>query len=295
MAEPRIEEPGIVQMDVRGYGGIRLAVRVHEGPTTSAPGLLLHHGLASSQRIWDLMVPRLIRRFRVVTYDARGHGLSAKPSSRYGFDPVVADARAVVRAARLRRPLVAGHSWGAMVALELAARHPRAVQGAVLVDGGIGSLRETMDWPTVKEELAPPHLAGMHVREFVGMMRTFLGESLEITSEIEDIVLSVIHVDRRDRIRPHLSRANHFRILRAIWLRDSDEALALLSVPILAVLARGGGDPGWDQRKRRAAERVARSGAPVRISWMEGIHDLPLQHPEALASRIERFSRQLVR
>ena len=42
-------------------------------------------------------------------------------------------------------------------------------------------------------------------------------------------------------------------------------------------------------------ERVAASGAPVRISWMEGIHDLPLQHPDALARRIERFVRQLVR
>ena len=290
-----MKEPEIEEVNVPGDGGIRLAVRVHDASSTSAPGLLLHHGLASSQRIWDLMVPRLIRRFRVVTYDARGHGLSAKPSSGYGFDPVVADARAVIRATKLRRPLIAGHSWGAMVALELAARYPRAVGGAVLVDGGIGTLRETMDWPTARAELAPPHLAGLHVQEFRGMIRTFLGGSLEITPEIEDIILSVMHVDRRGRIRPRLSRANHFRILRAIWLRDSEEALGRLSVPTLAVLARGGGDPEWDERKRRAAERVARSGAPVRSSWIEGIHDLPLQHPELLTSRIERFSRQLVR
>jgi pimeloyl-ACP methyl ester carboxylesterase len=241
------------------------------------------------------MLPRLTRRFRVVTYDARGHGLSAKPSSGYGFDPVVADAQAVIRATKLRRPVVAGHSWGAMVALELAARQPRAVRGVVLVDGGIGTLRETMDWPTVKEQLAPPHLAGMHVEEFRGMIRTFLGEAVEIAPQIEDIVLSVMHVDRRGRIRPRLSRANHLRILRAIWLSDSDDAFARLSVPALAVLARGGGDPGWDERKRRAAERVARSRAPVRISWMKGIHDLPLQHPDTLALRIERFSDQLVR
>jgi pimeloyl-ACP methyl ester carboxylesterase len=241
------------------------------------------------------MVPRLTRRFRVVTYDARGHGLSAKPSSGYGFHPVVADARAVIRATRLRRPVVGGHSWGAMVALELAARHPRAVAGAVLIDGGISTLHETMDWVTVKEQLAPPHLAGMHVEEFRAEIRTFLGDAVEITPEIEEIVLSVLHVDRRDRIRPRLSRANHLRILRALWLGDPDEALVRLSVPTLAVLARGGGDPGWDERKRRAAARVAASGAPVRFSWLEGIHDLPLQHPDALASRIERFSRQLVR
>ena len=278
-----------------GPDGVRLAVRVHGAPSTAAPGLLLHHGLASSQRIWDLMLPRLTRRFRVVTYDARGHGLSAKPSSGYGFDPIVADARAVIRAAGLRRPIVVGHSWGATVALELAARHPRAVSGAVLVDGGIGALRGEMDWATVKERLAPPHLAGMPVAEFRRMIRTFLGDSVEVTPQIEEVVLSVMAIDRNGRIKPRLSRANHFRILRAIWLHDADATLARLSVPTLAILARGGGDVAWDERKRRSADRAARSSARVRISWMRGIHDLPLQRPGALSARIERFTDLLVR
>ena len=280
---------------MRGAGGVRLAVLVHDTPSASAPGLLLHHGLASSRRIWDLMIPRLSRRFRVVTFDARGHGVSGKPSSGYGVETVVADALAVLRATRLRSPIVTGHSWGATVALQLAARHPRSVTGAVLVDGGLGSLRDTMDWPTAKEQLAPPRLAGMPVEEFRGVMRTFLGASIEITPAIEDIVLSVMHVDRRGRIRPRLSRANHFRILRGIWLDDPVTALDRLSVPALAVLARGAGDPDWDERKRSAAERARRSGAPIRISWIEGIHDIPLQHPDALAGRIERFSDGLVR
>jgi hypothetical protein len=152
-----------------------------------------------------------------------------------------------------------------------------------------------MDWADVKEQLAPPHLAGMQVAEFRRMIRTFLGDAVEITPQIEEIVLSVMHVDRRGRIRPRLSRANHFRILRGIWLHDPDATLARLSVPTLAILARGGGDPDWDERKRRAAARARRSGAPIRISWLEGIHDLPLQHPDGLAGRIERFSDGLVR
>jgi pimeloyl-ACP methyl ester carboxylesterase len=290
-----MNEPPAEGVDVAGAGGVRLSVRVHEGPLAAAPGLLLHHGLASSQRIWDLMLPRLTRHFRVVTYDARGHGRSMKPSSGYGFDPIVADARAVIRATGLRRPIVVGHSWGASVALELASRHPQAVGGAVLVDGGINTLRGEMDdWTTVKQRLAPPHLAGMPVEEFRRMIRTFVGDTVEVTPQVEEIVLSVMSVDRHGRIKPRLSRANHFRILRAIWLHDADASLARLSVPTLAILARGD-DPAWDERKRRAADRAARSGAPLRISWMRGIHDLPLQHPGALSGRIERFSDTLVR
>lgn len=241
------------------------------------------------------MLPRLTRTFRVVTYDARGHGLSAKPSSGYGFDTVIVDALAVLRATRLRRAVMVGHSWGASVALELAARHPRMVRGAVLVDGGLGSLRDAMDWATAKSVLAPPRLVGMPVDEFRGSIRMFLGEEVEITPQIDDIALSLMRVDRQGRVRPHLSRANHFRILRAIWLRRLDEALARLAVPTLAVLARGGGDADAEAHKRGFAERARRIGAPIRVSWLEGIHDLPLQHPAALAGRIERFSEGLVR
>ncbi len=54
--------------------------------------------------------------------------------------------------------------------------------------------------------------------------------------------------------------------------------------------------PAWDERKReRAPSTLAESGAPIRISWLEGIHDLPIQHPDALARRIQRFSDGLVR
>jgi pimeloyl-ACP methyl ester carboxylesterase len=282
------------QNDVRGSGGVRLTVRVHDGPDRSAPGLLLHHGLASSQRIWDLMLPRLTRRFRVVTYDARGHGLSAKPTAHYGLDHVVEDARAVIRDTGLHRPAVVGHSWGAAVALELAARHPGDVRGAVLVDGGLNTLRGTMDWAEAKEQLAPPRLDGMPIEEFRARIPEFLGAAVEVTPVIEEIVLSVMRVDRRGGIHPRLARANHLRILRSLWLHDPDRAFAHLSVPVLAVLARGG-SRDRDQRKRQALERAAASGARIEAVWIEGIHDLPLQHPIELSRRIERFAARPVR
>jgi pimeloyl-ACP methyl ester carboxylesterase len=280
----------------RGDGGVALLGRDFEGPTPGAPVLLLLHGLASSEDIWDLMLPDLARRFRVVTYDARGHGRSGKPASGYGFEHIVADAMAVARARRLRRPVVVGHSWGAMTAMELAARHPRSVSGAVLVDGGFNSLAETMDWPTAKAELAPPTLAGMHVEEFrEGMRRR---SPVPVTPAVEELFLSIMHVDARGRIRPRLSRANHFRILRAIWEQDPVSLAGRLRVPVLVIAARST-DPEsrtFMEMKRRAASRLrqATRGKDVRLTWMHGVHDLPIQHPAALAGRISRFASEVV-
>jgi len=279
-------------MVVTGDGGVRLSARVFDGAAPGAAGLMLHHGLASSQHIWDRMIPRLARQFRVVTFDARGHGLSAKPDRGYGFDRVVADALAVARATGLARPVIVGHSWGAMVTLELAARHPRSIAGAVLVDGGVHRLRDDMSWLTTKQLLAPPHLAGMPLDEFRALIRTFLGEAVEVTPELEGQVLSVMRVRGDGTIAPRLARSNHFRILRAIWEQDPHELWSRLRAPVLAIVARDQADPDRLERMREAIGRVREltHDRSSTIQWMDGIHDLPLQHPEALAGRVERFT-----
>lgn len=281
---------------ITGEGGAALSARIFDPPSADAPGLLLHHGLASSQHIWDLMLPHLTPRFQVITFDARGHGLSAKPNRGYGFDHVAADALAVARGTGLRRPIVVGHSWGAMVALEIAAHHPRSIAGAVLVDGGLHRMRDGMDWPTAKEVLAPPHIAGMPLAEFRGLLRTFVAEAVEVTPDIETQMLSIMRVRSDGTIAPRLARSNHFRILRAIWEQDPFALWARVRGPALAIAAHGSGEPlerAWERRKRASVRRIrgVTRGRPVAIEWMRGIHDLPLQHPEDLARRIERFAR----
>lgn len=277
--------------EVRTDDGVRLRGIV-TGPATG-PGVVLHHGLASSRRIWDLTLPHL-GGLRVVTYDARGHGQSGKPSSGFGFDRTVRDLAAVIRATRLQRPVVAGHSWGAMVALEAAARRSRMVAGAYLIDGGVRALRDEMSWPEVKVRLAPPHLTGTPLAEFRRMIRAIWGEAVEVTPQIEDIVLSLMRVRADGTITPYLRRANHFRILRAIWEQDPTTLHTRLRVPAEALLAHAGGDPAWDAAKRRSAATLRAARAPTRLTWIEGIHDLPLQQPAEVARRLRRFVRRAV-
>jgi hypothetical protein len=104
-----------------------------------------------------------------------------------------------------------------------------------------------------------------------------------------------MRIDRSGRISPNLSRANHFKILRAIWLHDPIALHARLRIPALAILAHGAGDPGWEDAKRRAVEDLRGVGSPTKVSWIEGIHDVPLQHPRELATRIRRSAQTAVR
>lgn len=272
--------------------GVRLAAR--EWPGRSRPILLLH-GLASTSHIFDLLAPRLAGRHRVVAYDQRGHGESGKPSGGYGFARTAADALAVRRRFGLRRPLVLGHSWGANVALELAVRRPDAVGGLVLLDGGFLTMRGRLSWREAREMLAPPPLAGLSLGRFLAMGREQLRGVLRWSPPLERILQSYVRVDARRRIRPRLSRANHMRILRAMWEQDPMALLHRVRVPTLVLACRSTnvGDAEFVQAKRAAAPAVRAIGPPVRFAWIEAVHDVPLQRPAALAARIRAFARTL--
>jgi pimeloyl-ACP methyl ester carboxylesterase len=268
--------------------GVRLDVREWAG---GGEDVLLIHGLASPSHIWDLVAPRLVRLgLHPVAYDQRGHGRSSKPSSGYGFDRTTADAAAVIRATRLHRPIVVGHSWGANVALELAIRRSRLVGGTVLLDGGFITMRERLDWTTAKRTLSPPSFGGITVDAFLSRVHRNLGRTIPITPQLDEIFLSLVRVDAAGRVRPRLSRANHLKILRSLWEQDTIGLLERARVPtlILAARSRSGGSarPGFERDKAFAARRAQTIGPPVSFEWIQGIHDVPLQRPEAVARRI---------
>lgn len=275
--------------------GVRLAVREWGG---QGPAVLLLHGLASTSHIWDLVAPRLARRHRVAAFDQRGHGLSGKPSSGYGYERVSEDALAVIRRLGLDRPVVVGHSWGASVALQVAVRFPRRVAGAVLLDGGFSTMRERMDWPTAKRLLAPPDIDGMPQERFLQWPRRALAGRLEVTPEIEDVFRSLVRVDGQGRIRRRLSVPNHLRVLHAMWAEDTVGALRRVRVPTLVLACRthdlAPGEEAFHAVKSEAERQIRAIGEPVRFRWIEGIHDVPLQHPGAVARRIERFAQRVV-
>lgn len=111
------------------------AVDVHavvEGPA-DAPVVLLAGSLGSTLEMWDPQVSALAERFRVVRYDARGHGRSPVPPGPYSLDDLVDDAVALLDRLGVERASVVGLSLGGMTAMRLAAREPERVDRLVVL------------------------------------------------------------------------------------------------------------------------------------------------------------------
>ena len=146
---------GGLDLDLPG-DDVRLRATRWRGAGT--PVLLLH-GLASSRRFWDLVVPGLAG-LAVVALDQRGHGDSERPTGPYDGATVARDALTALDALGISRAVVVGHSWGASTALRLAATAPERVLSVVCVDGGLGSPREAgTTREQARERLTPPRFA----------------------------------------------------------------------------------------------------------------------------------------
>ena len=253
----------------------------------SGQPLLLLHGLASTCYIWEEVAPILSRDFRVVAVDQRGHGDSAKPDEGYDFATVVQDAIGILKAKNLENPVVVGHSWGADVALELAAAHPGLVSGICLVDGG--TIEPSARYPALdeaREQMAPPVFVGMTLDAFRERIRP---RTEEFGPAFERMVLANFETLGDGTIRAKLSRENHIRIIEALWDHHPPQLFPKLQCPVLMMPARQR-DPQGETRALQRAETMAAAQRLIpnsKVVWLEdSIHDVPVQRPELVAQVI---------
>ncbi|MBI4608568.1 MAG: alpha/beta fold hydrolase [Candidatus Rokubacteria bacterium] len=129
-------------------------------PTASVNGIALYyeetgrgrplvwsHGFSCGLRMWAPQVAALAAHYRVIAYDARGHGASEAPAAAEAYSqPLsVEDLRGLLRHCGIARAVVGGLSMGGNIALNFALAHPEMVDGLIICDTGAGS-DGTAEW-----------------------------------------------------------------------------------------------------------------------------------------------------
>lgn len=99
--------------------------------TPGEPPIVLLHGATFRAEDWENVFPRLATRYRVIAYDARGHGKSGRAES-YGIAALADDLLRVIETVAGQPAIVIGHSLGGATALVAAAKKPAAIRALVL-------------------------------------------------------------------------------------------------------------------------------------------------------------------
>lgn len=251
-----------------------------------SPPILFLHGLSSNARFWERVARHLGSR-HLVALDQRCHGLSDQPAYGYSNRTLAGDVAETIRALRLGRPVVAGHSWGASIALETAVRYPGLVSGLVQLDGGTISFADLMSWDLAMQVMHRPMPTYATIEEAVSERRAELPGAWD-----DDLVAFVESGLRpaRGGYRLSLTMPARRQTLRGMYDQQPEGLWPLLGVPILAGFGNSA-DVGGDflSIKRRSAERLQAVRPAAEVRWYDGPHDFPLYVPEVVAADIESF------
>jgi pimeloyl-ACP methyl ester carboxylesterase len=127
-------------------------VELYYESTGSGTAIVLVHEFAGDLRSWETQVRHFSRRYRVITFNARGYPPSAVPpdASSYSQARAVADILAVMDHAGVERAHIVGLSMGGFAALHLGLSAPQRALSLCVAGCGYGAEPESV--PRFKEE-----------------------------------------------------------------------------------------------------------------------------------------------
>jgi N-formylmaleamate deformylase len=130
-------------------------LRLHYTRTGGAkPPLVMLHGFSDDGSCWTPLAERFEADYDVIMPDARGHGFSEAPEQGYSPADQAADAKGIITALGLQKPLILGHSMGAATTMALAGLYPDVPGAILLEDPPAWWINRGFQKPSTPEQLA---------------------------------------------------------------------------------------------------------------------------------------------
>ncbi len=253
-----------------------LDLEVQDSGGSGRPVVLIH-GWPMSQESWSEQVPALRDAgHRVVSYDRRGFGDSAKPEDGYDYDTLTDDLAGILEALDLRDATLVGFSMGGGEVARYAARadqdRVRSVVFAAAVPPYLMKTPDNPDGP-LTEKAAGQMEAGLRAgREefFPGFVTGFYSAGEELKASQEQVDAAVAMCLRSDH-------GAALGCMEAFGTTDFREDLTRITVPTLVLHGDSDGIVPFEGSGQRTAETI--QGAQT-VLVPDAPHGLNVTHPE---------------
>jgi 3-oxoadipate enol-lactonase len=242
--------------------------------------LVLAHGLTASKETWDAQIGPFMERYRVVVYDARGHGESEAPpvdDPGYTLDTLVDDQKALLDRLGIEQAYVGGLSLGGMIAMRFALKYPKVVRALLLCDTSPGMNTEGQ-WAANRAVME----GIVRSQGVMGVMRGLYTQSAQASGlSRKNMPASVVAlVQRLDQLTPD----GFLGIARAVGEAPSVlERLGEISAPTLILT-------GDNDFFRAASEEMRKRMPRSRFVLIDGSpHGSNLWQPEKFTNAVLDF------
>ena len=257
-------------------------IQIHYEVQGEGDPLVLIHGSWTDHTVWQTVAGKLAERYRVVSYDRRGHSRSERPDAARNRRMDEDDLAEVIETLAGAPAYVTGSSYGALTTLGLMGRRPELIRSAVLHEapavahaggGETGRLAEEAEAGliSVADQLAGGDIDG-GTRRFIEELAMGPGAWDMLPESIQSIFLGNAPAFMAEQKDPHWSTLNL-------------DAIAENGHRIL--LSRGTTSPRYMQLlSDRLVELLPNAEGAV----LEGVgHSPHITHPDVFAELVEGF------
>src|SRR5262249_8399987 len=142
--------------------------------------------------IWGYQLPILASRFRVLTYDIRGHGLSEVGGDPHTFPLLASDVAGLLAYLNIAQVAFVGLSIGGMIAQQFALTYPQSLWALVL--SSTGSVMDGKAKTILQERIAKVSAEGLSSQVLPTVKRWFTNQFIEESPcaihWVSDLILS---------------------------------------------------------------------------------------------------------
>lgn len=288
-----------MKYDQQGFVAAEDGTRLFFGTRGEGPAFVLNDGIGCDGFAWKYLQPHYAETHRVVHWHYRGHGRSGLPVDRARVDvPALSrDLRAVLDHLDVDRAVVAGHSMGTQVALELYRLAPERVEGLVLICGSYGRVTEHFHGTDTLKQVLPSVIET--VQKYRGLARGIWGRMpsglayrvARLSGEVDGLAIREedfrAYWDHIALMDPDLFLA----MLRLAGEHSCEDILHEIAAPTLVIAAER---DTFTPRELALHMAEAIPGAEHMLV-RGGSHAAPVEQPMAMQLRIDKWLDERVR
>jgi pimeloyl-ACP methyl ester carboxylesterase len=169
------------------------------------PVLLLHGNSGFAHDFAAVLAALDPAEFRAFAFDRPGHGFSERPASDGAMSSQARLIRGALESLGVRRPIIAGHSWGGTLALSYALQFPEDTAALVLLAPAV--YREEDVYAAQRILVEIPVLSDLFIRASDTFIRSEIKRTLERAFSPDALPIEYLHAAEALWTRPSQLRA----------------------------------------------------------------------------------------